>query len=301
MALNDLNSRINLVARNADDALIPLDDLHLDGIAFTMTNPPFYESEEAMLQSAKQKQRPPYTACTGSKAEMVTEGGELGFVNRIFRESLVLRGRVQWYTAMFGFLSSLTDFIDKLRENDIDNYAVTEFVQGNKTRRWAIAWSFQSMRPAQTVARGTKAALSKNILPQITEVEVFAASLPENIGDFASRFSTAIGALELISWDWNQGRLDGIGRAADKVWARAWRRRKKREMETEGEDKGKEDEKSEPECVFGFKVWIRVSTSQVSVGSRWLQGFDATAFESFRGFLKAVATSAAAGQESKKE
>ncbi|KAG8417944.1 hypothetical protein J3458_005394 [Metarhizium acridum] len=291
--INDLSSRVNVVARSPGSSLIPLDELALESIDFTMTNPPFYMSEEDLLSSAKKKQRPPYTACTGSKTEMVTPGGELAFVVCMLEESCALRARVQWYSAMFGFLSNLVDFIEQLRSSGIENYAVTEFVQGNKTRRWAIAWSFQPMRPAQYVARGTRSALSKNILPCVTEAEVMSVEMPKSIGEFASKITAAIESLDLISWDWDTQAYEGTGRAVDKVWARAWRRRKKREQQNPGENTESSISKSDPRCMFGFKVWIRVSMKEVVVGCRWTEGFDATAFESFQGFLKSTAKLAA--------
>ncbi|KAK2594503.1 hypothetical protein QQS21_007784 [Conoideocrella luteorostrata] len=292
--LNHLTHRINIVSRTPESPLIPLGELGMESIGFVMTNPPFYESEEALLRSARQKQRPPFTACTGSKTEMVTIGGEAEFVDRIFRESLTLRERVQWYTAMFGFLSSLTDFIDKLRGARITNYAVTEFVQGNKTRRWAVAWSFTAMRPAQHVARGTRAALSKNILPHVSEAEVLAVELSDKIGVFVAKITDVIQTLELMSWEWDREAYEGIGRAAGKVWSRQWRRRKKRGQESAGDDKGESfSSLAGPNSIFGFKVWVHVSMKHVSVGCRWLEGFDATAFESFQGFLKATARDAA--------
>jgi 23S rRNA (adenine1618-N6)-methyltransferase len=129
-----------------------------------MCNPPFYESRTDMLTSAASKQRPPFTACTGSENEMVTPGGEVSFVSRMIDESLVLRDRVQWYTSMLGKFSSVVVLVQKLRGNDIDNYAVTEFVQGSKTRRWGIAWSFDDLRPVMSIARGVSS-LQKSQLP----------------------------------------------------------------------------------------------------------------------------------------
>lgn len=281
--LNNLQSRIRVVQRKPEDPVIPLDDLNIDTIDFTMTNPPFYKSEEDMLESAVKKTRSPFTACTGAKVEMVTDGGEIGFVDRIFQESLVLRERVQWYTAMFGFLSSLVSFTQKLREHDIDNFAVTEFVQGNKTRRWAVAWSFKAMRPAEVFARGTKAAIAKNILPISTRNEI-TLPLPAKIGEFADNLHGAIAKLDLISWDWNRECLEGTGRAADKVWGRAWRRRQKRDMEMQSE----QDQIMEKKCLLGFTVSIHVGRDSTVVACRWREGHDAVMFESFRGFLKAA-------------
>ncbi len=152
--LNGLQSRIRILPRRATDKLVPLDDLEVESIDFVMTNPPFYESEKELLSSAKQKSRPPLSACTGAPVEMVCEGGEVAFVSRLISESLILRERVQWYSSMLGKLSSLEIIIDELHENGIDNYSVTELVQGAKTRRWAVAWSFGPMRPSQATCSG---------------------------------------------------------------------------------------------------------------------------------------------------
>ncbi|KFA78835.1 hypothetical protein S40288_05474 [Stachybotrys chartarum IBT 40288] len=287
---NGLQPRIKVVPRQPQDALIPIDDLSIESIDFTMTNPPFYRSEEEMVHSAKQKSRPPYTACTGAEVEMVVEGGEMGFALRILNESLLLRDRVQWYTIMFGFLSSVTQLVEELRQHGLHNYAVTELVQGTKTRRWAVGWSFQAMRPEQDVARGMKTAIAQNILPPVTQYEALRKPMPDTIGRLAEHVSEAVGSLDLVTWIWDRERLEGTGRAVDKVWARAWRRKKKREMEVTGQSAG--EVLQDPKDVFGFRCWVHVAKNEVVVGCRWLEGHDATTFESFQGFLKTTAQTA---------
>lgn len=130
-----------------------------------MCNPPFYTSHEEMAASAEAKSQAPSSVgspphritelvadfvqtCTGAEVEMITSGGEVEFVTRMIDESLQLRDRIKWYTAMLGKLSSVTTLVDNLMKRENHNYAVTEFVQGNKTKRWAVAWSWGDMRPA---------------------------------------------------------------------------------------------------------------------------------------------------------
>lgn len=88
---------------------------------------------------------------------MVTDGGEIAFVSRMIEESLELREKVTWYTSMLGKLSSVSVIVEKLIELKNHNYAVTDFVQGSKTKRWAIAWSWADLRPS--VVRPTSACL----------------------------------------------------------------------------------------------------------------------------------------------
>jgi 23S rRNA (adenine1618-N6)-methyltransferase len=146
-------------------------------IDFSMCNPPFYASKSEMLASAATKQRPPFTACTGSENEMVTAGGEVTFVSHMIDESLILKDHVQWYTSMLGKFSSVAELVQNLREKGIDNYAVTDFVQGSKTRRWGIAWSFEDLRPSMGVARGINS-LPKSLLPFPSEY-LITVSMPQ--------------------------------------------------------------------------------------------------------------------------
>jgi 23S rRNA (adenine1618-N6)-methyltransferase len=72
---------------------------------------------------------------------------------------------------MVGKLSSLNPLIERLKKHGISNYAVTEFIQGTKTRRWALGWSFGTLRPAMSVSRGT-GSVPKALLPFPSEYNV---------------------------------------------------------------------------------------------------------------------------------
>ena len=124
-------------------------DLQETSIGFTMCNPPFYSSQADLLASAASKSRPPYSACTGAEVEMVTTGGEIAFVSRMVEESRDLKDRCQWFTSMLGKHSSVEIIIGKIKAEGIDNWAVKDLVQGNKTRRWAVGWSWGKLRPSQ--------------------------------------------------------------------------------------------------------------------------------------------------------
>ncbi len=114
-----------------------------------MCNPPFYASTGDLLSSAMAKSRPPHSACTGVDVEMVTPGGEVAFVSRMIEESKMLKHRCQWYTSMLGKYSSVEVIVKRLRAIGVENWAVKDLVQGNKTKRWAVAWSWGNMRPSQ--------------------------------------------------------------------------------------------------------------------------------------------------------
>lgn len=257
-----------------------------------MMNPPFYTSEDDMLSSANKKARPPMSACTGAPVEMVCEGGEVTHVGRLLRESLVLRDRVQWYTSMFGKLTSLEALVEQLHGHGIDNYAITEFVQGNKTRRWALGWSFGPMRPAEHVARGMKANIWKKILPLTVTAELLVLSADKPVGPVVARIKEVVGALELMSWVWEPETTRGVGRTRENVWSRAWRRKRLREQTIEGQGEG-HDTAAVPgpeECRLGFEITVVVKKSETSVGLHWREGHDPLIFESLGGFLKGKLT-----------
>ncbi|KAI1845854.1 hypothetical protein JX265_011251 [Neoarthrinium moseri] len=295
--LNNLGSRIRIVKRSAKDKLISLDELDLDQIDFVMTNPPFYTSESELVELAKQKSKPPNSACTGASSEMVCDGGEVGFFKRMFDESLILRERVQWYTTMLGKQSSLDEIVQLLKDHDIGNYALTEFVQGKKTRRWAVGWSFVNRRPGSQSCRRFEPSAGKKLLPPWTEFTAAArcaksggAEQLENI--FWTQLEDVTDGLDLVSWNMDEDRLRVVGFANQNVWSRSYRRSKDKGILARPRPaKGKAD-KTVLDCPFGFSISINAKQDQsgeedeVRVVVRWLQGTDYGLFESFFGMLR---------------
>ncbi|KAL2811660.1 hypothetical protein BJX63DRAFT_433170 [Aspergillus granulosus] len=277
---NGLDSRIHVVKTNPSDSLFSLDRIPgIERLDFTMCNPPFYSSQEEMVTSAEGKERPPFSACTGAEIEMVTPGGEISFVSRMIDESLQLREKIQWYTSMFGKLSSVSMLVERLIELKNNNYAVTEFVQGNKTRRWAIAWSWVDLRPTVAVARGIPS-FPKHLLPFPSE---YTFELPNSsIDSIGITVDTELSSLH-IYWTWRKNLATGAGFAPENVWSRQYRRKMKL---TGAEDKPEIDENTAP---LGFKVQLKMGSIEekaVRVVIRWLKGTDSVLFESFCGMLK---------------
>ncbi|KAA1477616.1 S-adenosyl-L-methionine dependent methyltransferase [Dentipellis sp. KUC8613] len=162
---NNLSDRIEVVEVSADGPILRPLAVSRVTFDFTMCNPPFYSSAEDVARSAEVKEFQPNAVCTGADIEMITEGGESHFVCRMVEESLALKDRCRWYTSMLGKLSSLTDVVSRLRSHSIDNYAITEFVQG-QTRRWAVGWSFTGERLPDSLARISSPGVSSLMRPR---------------------------------------------------------------------------------------------------------------------------------------
>lgn len=158
-----LSERVTLLHRRLEDDLIPANQPQ-EGFLYhaTMCNPPFFADSAEMSSNLEAKAAPPNAVCSGSANEMVTPGGESAFVARMIEESLVLKDRVLWYTSLLGKLSSLPGLLRMLKENDVDNYGVTEFLQG-QTKRWALIWSFTKYRVPDHLIRVRNPDLSKLI------------------------------------------------------------------------------------------------------------------------------------------
>jgi len=242
-----------------------------------MTNPPFYSSETEMLGSAKAKKRPPNSACTGAPVEMIYPGGEVAFVNRLVAESMLpeMRKRVQWCTSMLGKLVSVGMIVETLKEKECHNWAVTEFVQGQKTRRWAVGWSWSGKRPRVEVARGIPG-LERRFLPFPSEFsfEVDGLGSIDRVGE---KIDQEIKGLDL-RWQWKASIAQGLGMTWRDVWSRKARRKKAVEEELEEEE--------EPSLVFKVSLAVEGARPGIRVAVRWLQGTDSVLFESLCGWLK---------------
>lgn len=286
---NDLTSRISLHATWPSDPLIPFAKLGVETLDFVMCNPPFYSSTEDMARAYGGKAMPPSAVCTGSKNEMITDGGDAGFVERILEESLRLRGRVRWYSSMLGRLASVQILVGKLKEHGVGNFAVTNLKAGRKTRRWAVAWSFGDARPSNEVVRHGELVVA--VMPPATEWTVRVEGEGWALGE---RVDGVLAGLDL-KWEWRADELVGVAVARENVWSRSARRKRKfqemNKQEQEAEkakqgigDEGCEDENGKEKEPVALAVRITCSSGQVDI--RWLRGADFLLWESFCGMLK---------------
>ncbi|KAL1734596.1 hypothetical protein EV714DRAFT_268728 [Schizophyllum commune] len=171
------------------------------------------------------------TALAGAPVEMVTPGGEVAFVARMVAESVRYGERCRWYTSMLGKLSSVAEVVRVLKDHGIDNYAITELVQG-LTRRWAIGWTFTTVRLPDFLARVSSQAL-QSVLPSRNEMT---QPLPQHIAvdtSWSTRVEAAVrdacAAIFGVSVQAGaQTRALTISATAN-TWSRAARRKAQRE------------------------------------------------------------------------
>lgn len=64
---------------------------------FCMCNPPFFsDREEAIGDNSRTGRRPlPFSICTATDGESITEGGEVEFVKKMLEESLELKNKIR--------------------------------------------------------------------------------------------------------------------------------------------------------------------------------------------------------------
>lgn len=231
---NGMLDRVNLVRRTKSytedlSPLIPLDELGIKRLDFVMTNPPFYESEEDMNRRTEEKEDAPVSAHTGAPVELWCEGGEIGFVKQMILESMLLRHRVQWYTAMLSSPKSVETLLLELKRLDVRNTATTTFIPGKVTRRYALAWTFGHRRPAERAARGDKytihSKIARGLLSPATEhvVPLGSFMLPHELGASIAEYLRSV---ELPIFEWDDVNHKGYGFADEAVWSRAHRRKK---------------------------------------------------------------------------
>ncbi|KAL0264842.1 hypothetical protein SLS55_000795 [Diplodia seriata] len=253
---NGFSARCHVMKTKRDGPLIPLAALELDQLDFTICNPPFFSSiaDWKASISGEGKDKGPNSVCTGAEVEMVTEGGDLGFVLRMVEESCVHKEKVAWYTSMLGKLSSTIKLVEKLRELGCRNWA-------------------EIARRDMNI---------KHILPLPTDYKLPISDVP------MERFTKAINETMhnlALQWKWNEELRLGYGRATKNVWSRSARRKRKREegAKQPTSNKGAElKDESDSEIALGFEISVQIDVLLI----RWVQGQEQVLFESFCGMMK---------------
>nr|CAG8604282.1 2690_t:CDS:10 [Entrophospora candida] len=211
----------------------------------------------------------------------------------IMEESLILQTKIYWYTSMIGRLETVNKIVQELKKNQIDNYVITEFCQG-QTRRWGIGWSFGSHRP-------TMVAPPKSEFCVILSSKSSTASIKEFLKKLFDE-------LEINGqWNFNDHYNDKSyyynGLVFSNTWSRSARRRKKSTIincqmeEAEGGETANSIENQQQQG-FLFKYIcsienfnldnsddgdysINSSGGGVKIMFSWVNGQDRNIFESF--------------------
>jgi len=278
---NSLSERIALLrADPTGPIMLPLTQDTNASFDFSMCNPPFYASAEEVTQSAAAKELQPSAICTGTEVEMITPGGEEAFVGKMVSESVTLGQRCRWYTSMLGKQSSLTALVTLLRTHSVNNYALTELVQGH-TRRWALAWSFTDAHLPDDIARPSAPALRRILPPRTTHRQPLPITPP------AGTVQRVLDALvsEAVSVSNTTGDKICVVAKQD-TWSRSARRKAAR-IPSSGKksvDDVEEDDGSQRPPVLVVHVWVESSTegeNKAQLVVQWKRGHDAQAFEGF--------------------
>ncbi|KAI0370786.1 S-adenosyl-L-methionine dependent methyltransferase [Pilatotrama ljubarskyi] len=261
---------------------------------FTMCNPPFYSSRDEVLQSAEAKELGPNAVCTGADVEMITPGGEAGFVGRMVEESEYpkvvwglwsrsYRSRNRWFTSMLGKMSSLTHIVQLLRENNINNYAISELVQG-QTRRWVIAWSFGDVHLPDGLARLTHGGI-QHLMParNTFHQRITQARSSAQVAAIVLSVLNSVDGLEIQETAAEPGAeaVDVVVSADANTWSRAARRKKRDAMAVENSLPNTPQLVCRVRSLAGAKATGDTSEASLELVFDWLRGADRALFEGF--------------------
>jgi len=118
-----------------------------DQFAFTMCNPPFFESAQAAKEASMRKWKnlgkdmKRDFSFGGQSNELWTKGGESAFLRKMITESSRFGQQVGWFTTLVSQKGYLKVADVSFRQNKPREKRVVELTSGNKVRR-VLAWRF---------------------------------------------------------------------------------------------------------------------------------------------------------------
>ena len=126
-----------------------------DILDFTMCNPPFHSSAEEAMKGTKRKvgnlsgkkTDKPDLNFAGVSNELIYEGGEIAFIERMIKESKKFSKNCYWYTTLVSKESNLKKIYKLLDDMEVVQSKTIPMGTGNKSTR-IVAWSYLT-RPEQ--------------------------------------------------------------------------------------------------------------------------------------------------------
>ncbi len=115
----------------------------------TMCNPPFHRSAEDANEGSSRKRRHlkldvpgrDQRNFGGQPNELWCEGGELGFIRRMIRQSVEFANRCGWFTTLVSKQDHLKPLEHELQRVNVRGVRVIKMAQGQKQSR-ILAWKF---------------------------------------------------------------------------------------------------------------------------------------------------------------
>ena len=127
-----------------------------DFIDLTFCNPPFHSSvEEAQKGTARKvknlsgkKQETPQLNFAGVSNELIYEGGESLFIQKMIEESKKFGKKVFWFSTLVSKESNLKKVYKQLKDLEVVSMKTIPMGTGNKSSR-VVAWSFLTKKEQQ--------------------------------------------------------------------------------------------------------------------------------------------------------
>lgn len=115
----------------------------------TLCNPPFHPSVSAARRATHEKNvrlngKNVYSSpsnFSGNFKELVCEGGELAFIQRMIDESVLHKDQCQWFTTLVSKSAYLKRIEQSLKQVQVADYRIIQMGTGNKITRM-VAWTF---------------------------------------------------------------------------------------------------------------------------------------------------------------
>lgn len=122
-----------------------------DKFTFSMSNPPFHESEEdAILGNRrknnnlrKKKVEKTNLNFSGNASELWCDGGEMAFIKKMINESVDFSSNVLWFTSLVSKKDNLHQLTTLLKNLKVAEFKTIDMAQGQKISR-ILAWTFVS-------------------------------------------------------------------------------------------------------------------------------------------------------------
>ena len=117
---------------------------------FSLCNPPFHANKGEANAATERKWRNlgkdkiidgPKLNFGGQANELITQGGEAGFLERMIKESAGIPGQVFWFTTLVSKSALLADLEGQLKALGATDIRVISLAQGQKQSR-LLAWTF---------------------------------------------------------------------------------------------------------------------------------------------------------------